>query len=264
MCIMYIQIQKVSQFCKKFIYMKWCSIFLHHAKHAPKRPLYSITHLVGEQRDETFGFSLQVQVHVKQLSIECLVNLLLPLHPTGLLHGPLHTLPVQVTGQVTQENANMLCVVQGDAELAESQEEQKRRNRGWRWRNKEGKEAGLQRSGGMGCECKWLTTTGNCFFLCKHIWSPAEPFVLPERTLADIYFPCYCVPSPSSVSLQALPALWSSCGLGPTGSSQSCVLSSLSSRQPRCRNSATDKITVLLLQWNFLFDFDSNASALFN
>lgn len=113
-----------------------------------------VLHLVGEQRDETFGFSLQVQVHVEQLPIERLVNLLLPLHPTGLLHGPLHTLPVQVAGQVTQENTHVLRVVQGDAELAESEEEQKRRNRGWRWRNKEGKEAGLQRSGGTGCECK--------------------------------------------------------------------------------------------------------------
>lgn len=113
-----------------------------------------LRHLVREQCDETFGFSLQVHVHVKQLPIESLVHLLLPLHATGLLHGPLHTQPVKVTWQVTQENAHMLCVVQGNAELAESEEEQKRRNRGWRWRNKEGKEAGLQRSGGMGCECK--------------------------------------------------------------------------------------------------------------
>lgn len=113
-------------------------------------PLYSITHLVGEQRDETFGFSLQVQVHVKQLPIESLVNLLLPLHPTGLLHGPLHTLPVQVTGQVTQENAHVLRVVQGDAELAESEEEQKRRNRGWRWRKKKEKKQGYREVEGRG------------------------------------------------------------------------------------------------------------------
>lgn len=103
-----------------------------------------VPHLVGEQCDEAFGFSLQVQVHVKQLPIESLVNLLLPLGPTGLLHGLLHTLPVQVPRQVTQENTHVLCVVQSDAELAESQEEQKRRNRGWRWRNKEGKKQGYR------------------------------------------------------------------------------------------------------------------------
>lgn len=110
--------------------------------------------LVGELRDETLGFSLQVQVHVEQLPVERLVNLLLPLHAARLLHGPLHALPVQVARQVTQEGAHVLRVVQGDAELAESEEEQKRRNRGWRWRNREGKEAGLQRSGGTGRECK--------------------------------------------------------------------------------------------------------------
>lgn len=85
-----------------------------------------VRHLVSQQCDETFGFSLQVQVHVEQLPIESLVNLLLPFHTAGLLHGPLHTLPVQVTGQVAQENAHMLCVVQGDAELAE----QRRSRRG--------------------------------------------------------------------------------------------------------------------------------------
>ena len=54
-----------------------------------------------------------------------------------------------------------------------------------------------------------------------------------------------CPPSCSAL-LQALPALWSSCGLDPAGSSQSCALSSPSSKQPRCRNSLTDKIPVLL------------------
>lgn len=112
-------------------------------------------HLVCQQRDETFGFSLQVQVHVEELPVESLVHLLLPLLATGLLHGPLHAGPVQLPRQVTQEDAHVLRAVQGDAELAaESKEEQKRRNRGWRWRNKEGKEAGLQRSGGTGFKCK--------------------------------------------------------------------------------------------------------------
>lgn len=87
-------------------------------------------HLVSEQCDEAFSFSLQIQVHVEQLSIQSLVNLLFPLHPAWFLHGALHTLPVQVPGQVTQENTHMLYVVQGDAELAESEEEQRRRNRG--------------------------------------------------------------------------------------------------------------------------------------
>lgn len=117
--------------------------------HAFRLICICVWHLVSEQRDETLGFSLQVQVHVEELPIESLVNLVLPLNPAGLLHGTFDTRPVEVTRQVTQENAHMLCVVQGNAELAESDEEQKRRNRGWRWRNKEGK-AGLQRSGGMG------------------------------------------------------------------------------------------------------------------
>lgn len=38
-------------------------------------------HLVSEQCDEAFSFSLQIQVHVEQLSIQSLVNLLFPLHP---------------------------------------------------------------------------------------------------------------------------------------------------------------------------------------
>lgn len=88
-----------------------------------------VVHLVCEQRDETLRFSLQVQVHVEQLPVESLVNLLLALRPAGLLHGPLHTLPVQVARQVTQENADVLHVVQGYAELAESQEEPERRNK---------------------------------------------------------------------------------------------------------------------------------------
>lgn len=96
-------------------------MYVHHS--------ICVRHLVSKKRDEALGFSLQVQVHVEELPIESLVNLFLPLHPTGLLHGTLHTRPVQVTGQVTQENAHMFCVVQGNAELAESKEEQKRRNR---------------------------------------------------------------------------------------------------------------------------------------
>lgn len=86
--------------------------------------------LVGELRDEALGFSLQVQVHVEQLPVERLVNLLLPLHAARLLHGPLHALPVQVARQVTQEDAHVLRVVQGDAELAEKRggaEEEKQR-----------------------------------------------------------------------------------------------------------------------------------------
>lgn len=146
----------------------------------------------------------------------------------------------------------MFCAVQGNAELAESKEEQKRRNRGWRWRNKEGKEAGLQRSGGMGCKCKWLTTD-ICFSQCKHIYSPAEFFVLPGRTLGDIFFNRHRMPSPSSVLLEALPALWSFCSLGPAGSFQSCVLSSLSSIQPHCRNSVTDIIpNILKISWIYI------------
>lgn len=75
-------------------------------------------HLVSQQRDETFGLPLQVQVHVEKLPVERLVDLLLPLHPAGLLHGTLHALPVQVAGQVAQENPHVLGAVQGDAELA--------------------------------------------------------------------------------------------------------------------------------------------------
>lgn len=100
-----------------------------------------------------FGFPLQVQVHVVELAVESFVDLLLPLQTAGLLHGPLHALPVQVPGQVSQENAHVLHAVQGDAQLAESKEEEekkKRRDRGRRWRHREGKEAGLQRSGGAG------------------------------------------------------------------------------------------------------------------
>lgn len=111
-------------------------------------------HLVSEECDETFGFSLQVQVHVEQLPIQSLVNLLLPLRPTGLLHGPLHTLPVQVTGQMTKENAHVLCVVQSNAELAESKEEPKRKKQRAEVEKQEGKEAGLEKSGWIGCKFK--------------------------------------------------------------------------------------------------------------
>lgn len=102
--------------------------------YVPEGIICSGVHLVCEQADETFGFPLQVQVHVEELPVESLVDLLLPLHPARLLHGPLHALPVQVVGQATQENAYVLSVVQGDAELAESEEEAERRNRGWRWK----------------------------------------------------------------------------------------------------------------------------------
>lgn len=110
----------------------------------------AIEDLLSQHCDEVLGFPLQVQVHVVQLPVESLVDLLLPLQPAGLLHGPLHAGPVQVAGQVGQGDAHVLHAVQGDAELAESKEEKKRRDRGWRWRHREGKEAGLQRSGGMG------------------------------------------------------------------------------------------------------------------
>lgn len=106
--------------------------------------------LLSQHCDEVLGFPLQVQVHVVQLPVESFVDLLLALQTAGLLHGPLHARPVQVAGQVSQEDAHVLHAVQGDAELAESKEEKKRRDRGWRWRHREGKEAGLQRSGGMG------------------------------------------------------------------------------------------------------------------
>lgn len=88
-----------------------------------------MTHLVCEQRDDALGLPLQVQVHVEELPVKSLVNLLLPLHAAGLLHGALHAGPVEVTRQVTQENPHVLDVVQGDAELAESEEEQKRRKK---------------------------------------------------------------------------------------------------------------------------------------
>lgn len=93
---------------------------------------------------------MHVQVHVEQLPVESFVDLLLPLHPTGLLHGPLQALPVQVTGQVTQENSHMLRVVQGDAQLARKRagaEEEKQRKE---VEKKVGKEAGLQRKEGWG------------------------------------------------------------------------------------------------------------------
>lgn len=77
-----------------------------------------VSHLVCEQPDETLGLSLQVQVHVEQLPVESLVDLLLALQPAGLLHGPLHALPVQVVGQAAQEDAHVLRVVEADAELA--------------------------------------------------------------------------------------------------------------------------------------------------
>lgn len=101
-------------------------------------------YLVGQQRDETFGLPLQVQVHVEQLPVERLVDLLLPLHPAGLLHGPLHALPVQVAGQVAQENPHVLGAVQGDAELAKE-------SRGGAKEEKHGAEAGRggKRSGAM-------------------------------------------------------------------------------------------------------------------
>lgn len=66
-------------------------------------------------------------------------------------------------------------------------------------------------------------------------------------------------PCPSSVSLQALPALWSSCGLGPAGFAQSCVLSSLSTTQPHCRNSVMDKIRHVITR-KFSFDWSNNTS----
>lgn len=109
--------------------------------------------LLGQQRDEVFGFPLQVQLHVVQLAVEGFVDLLLPLQTAGLLHGPLHAGPVQVAGQVSQDKPHVLGAVQGDAQLAESkeeEEEEKRRDRGWRRRHKGGKEAGLQRNGGAG------------------------------------------------------------------------------------------------------------------
>lgn len=85
--------------------------------------------LLGQQRDEVFGFPLQVQVHVEQLAVESFVDLLLPLQTAGLLHGPLHALPVQVAGQVSQENPHVLHAVQGDAQLAESKEEEEEEER---------------------------------------------------------------------------------------------------------------------------------------
>lgn len=103
-----------------------------------------VKHLIGEECSESFSFSLQVQVHVKQLPVECLVNLLFPLHATGLLHGPLHTLPVQVMRQMTQKYAHMLCVIQGDAELPEGEEEKQG------WKNEEEK----LKNGGTGFRCE--------------------------------------------------------------------------------------------------------------
>lgn len=75
-------------------------------------------YLVGEHSDEALGLSLQVQVHVVELPVQSFVNLLFAFHSAWLLHGPLHTRPVQVLGQVAQENTHMLHVVQGNAELS--------------------------------------------------------------------------------------------------------------------------------------------------
>lgn len=98
-------------------------------------------HLVSEQGDEAFGLSLQVQVHVVELPIEGLVHLLLPLCPAGLLHGLLHAWPVQIPGQVAQEHAHMLCVVQGDTQLAESTEERQ----SWREEKAEADKEGVKK-----------------------------------------------------------------------------------------------------------------------
>lgn len=85
--------------------------------------------LVGQQRDESLGLPLQVQVHVEQLAVERLVHLLLPLGAARLLHGPLHSGPVQIAGQAAQEDPHVLRAVQGHAELnagkVEKEEEQK-------------------------------------------------------------------------------------------------------------------------------------------
>lgn len=107
--------------------------------------------LVGQQRDESLGLPLQVQVHVEQLAIERLVNLLLPLGAARLLHGPLHSGPVQIAGQAAQEDPHVLRAVQAHAELnagkVEKEEEQKkRRKRGWRRRRQQEGRRRLQRS----------------------------------------------------------------------------------------------------------------------
>lgn len=107
--------------------------------------------LVGQQRDESLGLPLQVQVHVEQLAVERLVHLLLPLGTARLLHGPLHSGPVQIAGQAAQEDPHVLRTVQGHAELnagkVEKEEEQKkRRKRGWRRRRQQEGRRRLQRS----------------------------------------------------------------------------------------------------------------------
>lgn len=73
--------------------------------------------LVSQQRDESLGLPLEVQVYVEQLAVERLVHLLLPLGAARLLHGSLHSEPVQVAGQAAHEDPHVLCAVQGHAEL---------------------------------------------------------------------------------------------------------------------------------------------------
>lgn len=92
--------------------------------------------LVSEVGDEAFGFSLQVHVHIVELPVEGLVDLLLPLRPTRLLHGLLNPLPVQITRQVCQEHTHMLHVVESDAQLCTRPREHNRRKRRHRWGEK--------------------------------------------------------------------------------------------------------------------------------
>ena len=79
-------------------------------------------YLVSEVCDHALGLSLQVHVDVVQLGIQGFVDLLLPIQTTGLLHGLLQGPPVQVLGQVPQEYAHMLNVVQSDAQLPRAEQ----------------------------------------------------------------------------------------------------------------------------------------------
>lgn len=96
---------------------------------------------------------------------------------------------------------------------------------------------------------KWIGRERNdlLMFYCKHI-----------RSLADILMSVWSGDPPSSLLLQVLPALWSSCGLGLAGSSQSCALSSLSTTQPHYRNSVLDKTSHVITE--FSFDLSKNTS----